>query len=192
MAEPFNANEFRRRQLGAGQGPQGQPPIPQPVAQPHPAPPQPMPAQYAPQPYQHPAQPQAQFAQPPHQHISPQSYGQAPQQPAPYAPPQAAAPEPATEKKSRFKRGAKKTKVKAAKAPREKRETSPFLVFATGMVAGVLLTIMGLRFVSNMTEAPIQDVAALAAPAETGTAADLTRVQEQLNATKGLTTPAKP
>jgi len=217
MTEPFNANEFRRQQMapgpGPGQGPQGQPPIPQPVAQPHMPQPtlqphmrpqpqlppqfQPQP-QYAPQPYQQTVPQPPHHAQAPQPQMPPQAYAQAQQpqphsQPQPYAqPPHAVEAPPTAEKKSRFKRGAKKVKVKKVKEPREKRETSPFLVFATGLVAGVLLTIMGLRFVGNTAEVPVRETAAVTAIADAEMPSDLASVQTQLDAVKGLDAPAKP
>jgi len=190
MTEPFNANEFRRQQLGGGQTPQGQAQSP---PQPSAVQPQ-MPPQYAPQ-----AHPQIPHQPVPYQPVAPQTMRQAPPhmqgayQPQPHqqaadhaAGPASHALEQPEEKKSWLNRGAKKAKVKKVKEPREKGATSPFLVFATGLVAGILLTVMGLRVLGGSAETPIRDVAAVptAVPSEIST--ELSTVQTQLEAVKGL------
>ncbi len=165
MTQPFDANEFRRQQMVAGQVPQGQvPPAPQQM-QPRPVPaPQPVPQpqmphfqpQQAPQHQQHmPPQPQAY-----QQAMPPQPLQQQPQQA--YAPPPSVQTAPAEAKKSLFKRGPKTPK--APKAENGSQGRSPALVFTTGLLTGVLITILGLKMMGQKAERPIVSAAAATQP----------------------------
>ncbi len=184
MTQPFDANEFRRQQMAAGQVPQGAPPAmpqgqPQQM-QPHSQPmqQQPMPPQhpqgqvrqqpqYATQAYQAPMQqaPQGQMQaqRPPHQQQPRQAYAQ-PQQPQPghFAPPQAVDAAPAEAKKSLFKRGPKTPKTPNAESGSQGR--SPALVFTTGLLTGVLFTILGLKMIGQKAERPIVSAATAIQP----------------------------
>ncbi len=188
MTQPFDANEFRRQQIVAGQVPQGAPQVmpqgqpqhmqPRPMPAPQPAP-QPQMPHYQPQPapppqYQGVTQPQQ---VPQHQqHMPPQqaqrqAYQQAmPQQAMPpppmqqqpqqaYAPPPSAETEPVEAKKSVFKRGTKAPKPESGSQGR-----SPALVFTTGLLTGVLFTILGLKMMGQKAERPTVSVAAAIQP----------------------------